>query len=585
MRAVIIAVAAGLLAGTLAGLLPPNPRAPRRSSPRPRSRWMARVIRGVVGGSISTVLVVVPSAIFVRESLGKSAHQLAVPLVRLPPTALAAYKQLRPYRDAVPVITYHDVSENASGSRYTVSAVAFARQMAMLRAAGFTSITAAQFERFAAGTGELPEKPILITFDDGPSSAWRVADPILAHYGMNAVMSVITAEIGQHAPYYLTKRQLQSLRDSGRWDFEAHSDNGHRAILTSPGGKRGPFLTNREWLPAEDRYETLAEFESRVASDLDRCIARLRELGVDPKMFAYPFSAADMPTNDPRVVAILHRLVQARFPISLVDSPQHRYVSRSISRGGELPRFLVTATTTARSLFDDLAASEPLPQPGDLVSTGANWVVDQDDLQSAVREHKGLAFAPPSSTWMSIRWKPANLLPVRDATLHVLATRLGSPAAGSALTLVVRPDGNDDPATVTVGPASLRVRAATSLECKLARSPSHRLEVAYRGDTLRVAVDGRRAGTFRLATANGTGIGLGAWRDEPASPRPVVRKLLRGGTIEAFRRKGKALVCTSQNRSSTPSAQGGREHPGQAGSTHRDNASSRTSTRSTRRTP
>jgi peptidoglycan/xylan/chitin deacetylase (PgdA/CDA1 family) len=579
----MIAVAAGLLAGTLAALLPIGVKPRRRS--RSRSRWMARVIRGVVGGSISTVLVVVPSAIFVRESLGKSAHQLAVPQVRLPPTALAAYKQLRPYRGAVPVLTYHDVSENASGSRYTVTAVEFARQMAMLRAAGFTSITAAQFERFAAGTGRLPEKPILITFDDGPSSAWRVADPIIARYKMHAVMFVITGEIGKHAPYYLTDRQLRSLRDSGRWDFEAHTDNGHHAILTSPGGKRGPFLTNREWLQSEDRYETLSEFESRVASDLDRCIARLRALGADPQMFAYPFSAANTPTNDHRVVPILHRLVRARFPISLVDSAQHRYVSRSISMRGELPRFLVTATTTARDLFDDLAENEVLPQPGNLVSTGTSWVVDQDDLESAVREHKGLRFAPPSATWMSVRWKPANALPVHDATLHVLAAKLGSPDAGSALTLVVRPDGNDVPATVTVGPASLRVRAATSLECKLARSPSHRLEVAYRGNTLRVAVDGRRAGIVRLATADGTGIGLGAWRDEPASPRPVVRKLLRGGTIAAFRRKGKALVCTSQNGSETPSAHGGRAHPGQTHSTHRNNASSRTSSRSTRRTP
>jgi biofilm PGA synthesis lipoprotein PgaB len=579
-QAPLIAVAAGLAAGTLVGLLSFG------LSASSRSRWMARTLRGVVGGAISTVLVVVPSAIFVRESLGKSAHQLAVPQVRLPPEALAAYRQLRPFRDAVPVLTYHDLGDNKSGSRFTVSAAEFARQMAMLRAAGFTSITAEQFEQFAAGTTELPEKPIMITFDDGASSAWRVADPILAHYNMNAVMFVITAEIGEHAPYYLSERELRTLRDSGRWDLEAHTDNGHHTIVTSPGGKVGPFLTNRQWLPAEDRYETLAEFETRIANDLDRCIAELRALGVDPQMFAYPFSASTIPTNDKRVIPILHRLVSARFPISLVDSPQHRYVSRSISMRGELPRFLVTATTSARDLFDDLAANEPLPQPGNLVSTGANWVVDQDDLKSAVREHKGLAFAPPSSTWMSIRWKPANALPVHDATLHVLAAKLGSAKAGSALTLVIRPDDNSAPATVTIGPSTLRIRAATNLRCALAESSSHRLEVAYRGDTLRVAVDNRRAATIRLATAVGTGIGLGVWRDEPASPRPVVRKLLRGGTINAFRRTGTPLVCTSQITSrQTPSSQGGRAHPRQVHSTHRDDASSRTSTRSTRRKP
>ena len=133
------------------------------------------------------------------------------------------------------MITYHDISDKKG--RYTVTAEQFAEQMEMLREAGFTTITAGQFEQFVAGTGELPEKPVLLTFDDGITSAWQVADPILEEYRMHAVLFVITSELDQHAPYYLTSKQLRDLRDSGRWDIEAHTDDGHHQVRSSAGGR------------------------------------------------------------------------------------------------------------------------------------------------------------------------------------------------------------------------------------------------------------------------------------------------------------------------------------------------------------
>src|SRR5205823_5177056 len=80
------------------------------------------------------------------------------------------------YRDAVPVLVYHDIA-NRPG-RYTVSPRAFAEEIATLRKSGFHTISVAQLLAFLQGRGRLPERPVLITFDDGLGSAWRVADPI-----------------------------------------------------------------------------------------------------------------------------------------------------------------------------------------------------------------------------------------------------------------------------------------------------------------------------------------------------------------------------------------------------------------------
>ena len=578
MSAAAVVVTFGLLIGGLCACLLPSGRG---ATATPRSRGV-RALRGVFGGVLSTALVVVPSAIFVRASLGESSHQIAVPSVALSSAALARYRRFPRFKGAVPVLTYHDLSD--SGGRYSVSPANFAGQLAMLRAAGFTSITAAQFEQFAAGTGSLPAKPILITFDDGASSAWRVADPILKRYGMHAVLFVITSQIGKHAPYYLSWSELRALRESGRWDLEAHTDDGHHAIVAAPSGKLGPFLTNRAWLRSEDRYETLAEFEARVAHDLDRCIAKLRALGVDPHLFAFPFSASTTPTNDRRVIPILHKLVAARFDASLVDSAQHRYVSQVVPSRYELPRFLVTANLSPQDLFAELSANEPLPLPANLARPLTSWVVEQDDLRSELRGRGGLRFAAPVRTWLSARWVPKNALPLRDATLHIVAAHLGTPAAGAAVTLVIRPDDNSRPATVTVGPSLLRIHAATNLRCALRPASSHRLAVAYRGTTLHVAVDDRRAATLSFASPGGSGIGLGAWRDSTASPQPVVRDLEQAVKVAALRMAGRPLRCTSDNPRSAraATARGGPSRP-PARSHSRGQASSRTASPTTRR--
>lgn len=536
---------------------------------------LRRLMRRLVGSLLSTILVVVPAGVFVRESLGKEVKQEAIPSVLLTSKEITRFGMLPTYHGGVPVITYHDIAE--TGGAYTVTPETFVRQIAMLRAAGFHSITAAQFEQFISGTGTLPSKPILISFDDGASSAWRVADPILARYGMHAMLSVITGEIGKHAPYYLSRTQLLALRDSGRWDLEAHTDNGHRNVLASPTGTVGPFLTSLEWLPSQHRYETLAEYRTRVSTDLDRCVAYLRAIHVDPAIFVFPFSAATTPTNDPRVVPILHELVAERFKASLVDSGGlHRYISRVIPMRWEMPRFLVRSSMTTEDLFDDLEATAPLPHAGNLAQPLENWAVDQRDLTSDLTADGGLAFSAPVRTWISARWAPPNALPVRDANLEMVVAKLGTPKAGSALTLVLRQNGSNVPASVTVGPNTLRIHAATNLRCDLTPSPAHRLSVMYQGNTLQIAVDGHRTGTLRFATSGGVGINVGAWRDTTASPTPVLRELVRGGSAVARSGAQSLLHCTPE-ADHTTAALGGRS-ASQPRTSHVDEASSGTYT-------
>src|SRR5205823_10068265 len=138
--------------------------------------------------------------------------------------------------------------------------------------------------------------------------------PVLAEAGFRATSFVITGWVGSHQPYYLTWDELGRMRASGRWDLESHSRFGHQRLPVDAAGTTAPTLINRLWLADQGRTETLEEFTARVRADLAGSTADLVAHGLPaPELFAYPFSAAAVPTNDPAAAEHAGDLVRHLF--------------------------------------------------------------------------------------------------------------------------------------------------------------------------------------------------------------------------------------------------------------------------------
>jgi peptidoglycan/xylan/chitin deacetylase (PgdA/CDA1 family) len=281
------------------------------------------------------------------------------PAVALTPAQRAAFVPLPTFRGAVPVLTYHGINPRVD-SPYTITPRAFAEQMAMLRQAGFHTISAEQFARFPGGSAkDLPSRPILITFDDGRLDSYRYADPILRRNGFRATMFVITDPVDRGNPYYLRWDELRTLRDSGRWDLQLHAGAMHKMVRIDGEGAPGAAYANRMW--SDGRLESLAAYQRRVANDLDLGMRRLRkELGpVRADLFAFPFSAdGSWQTNDPRIPAFLDRTLHARFS-QVFDDGHPRQPPRTAQR--ILERKEVNSDTTAAALYAWLAIDPRTP--------------------------------------------------------------------------------------------------------------------------------------------------------------------------------------------------------------------------------
>ncbi|AHV91758.1 polysaccharide deacetylase family protein [Bordetella holmesii] len=93
----------------------------------------------------------------------------------------------------VPVLMYHHITP--AGGMIAATPEVFEAQIAALARAGYQSLSADQFAAYLAGAA-VPEKSVLITFDDGYLNNWVHAHPILAKHGMRAVIFLITGLIG-----------------------------------------------------------------------------------------------------------------------------------------------------------------------------------------------------------------------------------------------------------------------------------------------------------------------------------------------------------------------------------------------------
>lgn len=94
---------------------------------------------------------------------------------------------------SVPVLMYHHVSPNPG--LVTVSPETFARQMSALSESGFNALGADQFLDFIMGRESVPEKSVLLTFDDGYLDNYVFAFPVLERYRLRATIFAVTGWI------------------------------------------------------------------------------------------------------------------------------------------------------------------------------------------------------------------------------------------------------------------------------------------------------------------------------------------------------------------------------------------------------
>lgn len=188
----------------------------------------------------------------------------------------------------IPVITYHNFSENPDEwSSITISPKLFEEHMTALKQAGYTAMLPRELLS-ALRRGTLPEKPILITIDDGYKSNYDYAFPALKKLNMKATIFVISRILDPNLnpdsrnPNSMTVEQAREMLESNLVSIQSHSYNLHITPETgSPiGVGKMPGESNEDYY---DRLKTDYSYSRYITENVvgDKLIA-----------YSYPFGIA-----------------------------------------------------------------------------------------------------------------------------------------------------------------------------------------------------------------------------------------------------------------------------------------------------
>lgn len=129
-----------------------------------------------------------------------------------------------------PILLYHRIAEPAFPNDYYVTPEAFRSQMQALHDWGYTAIPISLLVRAITEGAPLPERPVVITFDDGDLTVYTTAFPIMHEFGFVGVNYLVANRL--EADGYMNAAQVQELIAAG-WEVGSHSMT-HADLRTSP---------------------------------------------------------------------------------------------------------------------------------------------------------------------------------------------------------------------------------------------------------------------------------------------------------------------------------------------------------------
>lgn len=248
-----------------------------------------------------------------------------------------------------------------------------------LKGNGWNAISLEDIVRARSGEKALPQKPILITFDDGYRSFYTRVYPLILAYRIPVVSALVgswmEASMEETVLYnnirvprtrFISWEEAREMQKSGLVEFASHSDSMHQEVQGNPQGNRLPAATTRKF-SIEEGYEKVEIFKERLKGDLERSRKLMeRELGKAPQALVWPFG---------RYTGEGLRIAKSLgFEFAMTLDPE----LASISRPMQLSRYLPTYNPFLSEIVSAIDFKDPLPSAQRMVCVNPAlfWSVD-----------------------------------------------------------------------------------------------------------------------------------------------------------------------------------------------------------------
>ena len=236
-------------------------------------------------GAMELAAIFGDETVYVPEGFGRRVEQGS-----LPGAPTEQKRDEAEYSVQVPILRYHHIVEGSEATGAAITYDAFVDQMTALYEAGYTTVDIWQLRDYVEKGVALPEKPLMITFDDGYESNYTLAFPLLQQYSFKATIFAIGVSIGKDTykdtgvamtPHF-SLEQAKEMTDSGLITVASHGYNVHEVEGRDPSPIRLGLLQRED--------ETEDEYVAFLTEDAEHMFQLLGEAA---GFFSYPTDRHD----------------------------------------------------------------------------------------------------------------------------------------------------------------------------------------------------------------------------------------------------------------------------------------------------
>jgi len=188
---------------------------------------------------------------------------------------------------SIPIIMYHSIlkDRNLLGD-YVLSPDELESDLLWLSKNGYQTINIQDIVDYVHYEGNLPDKPVMLTFDDGYYNNYVYAYPLLEKYGFKAVLSAVgefadrfsDTEDKSISYSHMNWDELRMISDSGIFEIQNHSYGMH-------------YIENRKG-SSRNKGETLEAYKESFYGDTMLMQSLLTEnCNITPLCYTYPYGA------------------------------------------------------------------------------------------------------------------------------------------------------------------------------------------------------------------------------------------------------------------------------------------------------
>lgn len=345
------------------------------------------------------------------------------------------FVQAKPSGDLY-ILCYHDIPKEVKDDKYGVDQRTFVNTIEYFKSHGFSFVSLDDVIKANQGEKDIPDKSILLTFDDGYVSFYDFVYPILESYNIPSVLAVVTEWVDGNKPKTLeheimTWNQIKEVSESPLIEVVSHSHDLHKGIVYNPQGNTAAISVHYSYDSVKQIYESKEEYQERIRQDIEQSKTLLEsKTGQKVRAVAWPYGKYNLITQQ-----------EALDQGYLINFGLSDHVA-NVNNIDLLDRFLVYENPSVLEFIKDMGFVKEKRVQKRMIQVDLDWIYDEDPEQTEINLGQFLdrikamkvttvilqAFADPKGTGnIESVYFPNQILPMRadlfSRVTHQLKTR------------------------------------------------------------------------------------------------------------------------------------------------------------------